>query len=77
VVLMDMSLKGSEDGLALTRFIRSEDRWKDLPVIATTAHAFAEDRENALNAGCTAYLAKPFDHRQLIALMDRLVRARS
>jgi CheY-like chemotaxis protein len=69
VVLMDISLRGSEDGLTLTRYLRSQDRWKDVPIIATTAHAFPEDRTSALAAGCDAYLAKPFDRGELLSLM--------
>ena len=73
VVLMDISLKGSEDGLTLTRYLRSHDRWKDVPIIATTAHAFPEDRASALAAGCNAYLAKPFDRGELLSLMRTML----
>ena len=68
-VLMDLSLRGPEDGLALTRWLRSDPRWSRLPIIATTAHALEEDRERALSAGCDAYLAKPIDRRELFAML--------
>ena len=73
IVLMDLSLKGQEDGLALTRYLRSEERWRALPIIATTAHAFAEDRRNALSAGCDAYLAKPIEPAQLLAIIRKFL----
>jgi CheY-like chemotaxis protein len=73
IVLMDLSLKGGEDGLMLTRYLRQTDQWRDVPIIATTAHAFPEDRSKALSAGCNAYLSKPFGHKQLLALMEQLV----
>jgi CheY-like chemotaxis protein len=73
IVLMDLSLRGPEDGLSLTRWLRSEARWRTLPVIATTAHAFTEDRLHALAAGCNAYLRKPIEIHELFATMERLI----
>jgi CheY-like chemotaxis protein len=67
VVLMDLSLKGDEDGLQITRWMRADARWKNVPIIATTAHVMPEDRRAALAAGCTAYLAKPISPPVLIA----------
>lgn len=72
-VLVDLSLKGSEDGLALVRTLRGHPRWKDLPVIATTAQAFGEDRERALAAGCDDYLVKPIRRGALLQTIERLV----
>lgn len=72
-VLVDLSLKGSEDGLALVRTLRRHPRWKGLPVIATTAQAFGEDRDRALAAGCDDYLAKPIRRGALFQTIERLV----
>jgi CheY-like chemotaxis protein len=74
VVLMDLSLKGGEDGLQLTRALRAHERWKTLPVIAVTAHAFPADRANALDAGCDAYVEKPIDNDRLLRMIERYVR---
>lgn len=41
------------------------------PVIAITAHAMVGDRERALGLGCAAYLAKPFEIDDLLALLRR------
>ena len=75
LVLMDLSLKGEEDGLELTRALRQDERWKNLPIVAVTAHAFPSDRTNALNAGCDAYLEKPVENVRLLALVERFVTA--
>jgi PAS domain S-box-containing protein len=72
-ILMDLSLKGEEDGLSLARSLRGHPKWKDVAVIATTAHAFPEDRDRALAAGCDAFLAKPFSREQLFETLERLV----
>jgi len=73
VILMDVSLKGGEDGLSLTRHLRSQPQWKTIPIIGVTAHARRGDRERVLAAGCTAYLQKPFDRKDLLALMASLL----
>ncbi|MEA2626121.1 MAG: hypothetical protein QOD06_2166 [Candidatus Binatota bacterium] len=70
LVLMDLSLKGDQDGLMLMRLIRRTDAWKELPVISVTAHALPGDVKEALDAGANAFLAKPFEYEQLLSLMD-------
>jgi PAS domain S-box-containing protein len=66
LLLLDLSLSGAEDGLMLARSLRADPRWASVPIIATTAHGLPEDRRNALQAGCTAYLAKPFSPAELL-----------
>jgi PAS domain S-box-containing protein len=73
LILMDLSLAGPVDGLELTRQLRRTERWRATPVIALTAHAHDQDRENALAAGCDAYLAKPFEGDALTATMRGLL----
>jgi CheY-like chemotaxis protein len=75
LVLMDLSLKGGENGLELTRALRGHERWKSLPIVAVTAHAFPSDRANALNAGCDAYVEKPVENARLLALVERFRKA--
>ncbi len=73
LILMDISLRGEEDGLQLTRRIRQHSRVPDIPIIAVTAHAFADDRRRSLEAGCSEYLPKPFRVKQLQELVARFV----
>jgi CheY-like chemotaxis protein len=73
LILMDVSLRGSQDGLTLTRQFRSEAKWNSVPVVALTAHATTEDRERALAAGCAAYVSKPVDRRRLLELIGSLI----
>jgi CheY-like chemotaxis protein len=77
LILLDLALGGG-DGLALVRFLREQERWKQLPIIAVTAYASPEDRERALAEGCDDYLTKPVNRRELLAKIDAfLSRARS
>ena len=74
VILMDLSLKGDESGLMLTRWLRADSPWKDVPVIATTAYALPEHQRAALEAGCTAHLAKPFSREDVLAAVWKALR---
>ena len=76
LILMDLALRGSEDGVMLTRWLRRHPKWKTTPIIATTAHATTKDRKAALGAGCDEYFAKPIAFEELRAAMLRLLRRR-
>ncbi len=73
LVLLDISLPGMDGTEVLTR-LRAEPRWRDIPVIALTAHAMRGDRERLLELGFDAYLAKPIlEPRELVAAIERLL----
>ncbi|MAT38912.1 MAG: hypothetical protein CL946_04840, partial [Ectothiorhodospiraceae bacterium] len=76
LIFMDLSLKGDTDGITLTKEIRKNADFRDIPIIALTAHAFARDRENALSAGCNEFFSKPFNRNELIAIADGLIAER-
>lgn len=76
LVLMDISLKGDEDGLSLTRRLREEESFKKLPIVAVTAYAFPDDRKRAMAAGCTDYLPKPVSSNDLHRMIADLTLAR-
>jgi CheY-like chemotaxis protein/HPt (histidine-containing phosphotransfer) domain-containing protein len=62
------------DGLEATRAIRAAELGGDarLPIVALTAQAMSGDRERCLAAGADAYLAKPFEPRELLRLVEAL-----
>lgn len=63
-VLLDIQV-GADDGLALATWIRDEPTFREIPVIAVTAHALPAERERILNGGCNACLSKPIDFQAL------------
>ncbi|WP_428423135.1 response regulator [Methylibium sp.] len=65
VVLMDMQMPDM-DGLQATRVIRLLPHAAHLPIIAMTAAAMEEDKQECLAAGMNAHIAKPIDSKQLI-----------
>ena len=68
LVLMDIMMP-EMDGLTAMREIRKESRWKNLPIIALTAKAMADDQEKCLAAGANDYIAKPLDVEKLLSLV--------
>ena len=65
LILMDMSLP-IIDGWEATRRIKADPETSGIPVIALTAHAMADDRQKALDAGCDDYDTKPIELPRLL-----------
>jgi two-component system, sensor histidine kinase and response regulator len=74
VVLMDMQMP-IMDGIAATKLIRTEPRFRRLPIIAMTANAMASDREQCIQAGMNDYVAKPIDPAELYGALRRWIKA--
>ena len=73
IILMDISIKGSKNGLELTKELKIIENYSHIPVIAITAHAFESDRQNALDAGCHDYLSKPFSKNLLLNTLNKFL----
>jgi CheY-like chemotaxis protein len=72
LILMDMSLPVL-DGWEATRKLKADPATRDIPVIALTAHAMAEDEEKARAAGCDDYDTKPIEMPRLLGKIAKLL----
>ena len=72
LILMDVQLP-KISGLEATRRLRAEAATAETPIIAITSFALSGDDHRAKEAGATAYLAKPFSPRELLALIRSTV----
>jgi two-component system, cell cycle response regulator DivK len=70
VVLMDVQLP-KMSGLDATRAIRADAATARIPVIVVTSFALSGDDQRAMQAGASAYLAKPYSPRDLLALIRK------
>jgi two-component system sensor histidine kinase/response regulator len=78
VVLMDLQMPVL-DGLRATAAIRKEEisSQRHLPIIAMTAHAMQGERERCLEAGMDAYISKPVQENELIAMVEEIAQSNS
>lgn len=61
------------DGYQFLQQLRDEPQFKTLPVVFLTARGMTSDRIQGYNAGCDAYLSKPFDPDELVAIVTNLL----
>lgn len=76
IILMDLSLPVI-DGLGATRRIRQLPNMNRVPIIAVSAHDTSDFHNEALAAGCDAYITKPIDFAELEKLVNKLVNGSS
>jgi len=72
LILMDIQLP-KMSGLDATRQLRSDPRTAAVPIIVVTSFALSGDDQKATAAGATAYLAKPYSPRELLAKIREIV----
>ena len=65
------------DGYQFLKQLREDPRFKTLPVIFLTARGMTSDRIQGYQAGVDAYLSKPFDPDELVAIVENLLDRRT
>jgi two-component system cell cycle response regulator DivK len=72
LILMDIQLP-LVDGYEATRSIKRDPELKDIPIIAVTSYALSGDEQKAREAGCDAYVAKPYSTHDLLARIGQFL----
>ncbi|HEY5619306.1 MAG TPA: response regulator [Vicinamibacterales bacterium] len=72
LILMDLSLPGM-DGWEATRQLKSDERTRNIPVVALTGHALAGASEGAKRAGCDSFVTKPCLPDDLVVEVRRML----
>jgi len=68
LLLIDIQMPGM-DGYELFKKVRENPGWKDVRIVAVTAYAKSEDREQIMAAGFDGYIGKPIS---VVSLVDEL-----
>jgi two-component system cell cycle response regulator DivK len=71
VIVMDVQLP-KLSGLDATRAIRADPDTAKIPIIVVTSFALSGDDKKAMDAGASAYLAKPYSPRQLLDTIRKM-----
>ena len=72
LILMDIQLP-KISGMEATRRLRADPTTANTPIVTITSFALSGDEQKAKEAGATAYLAKPYSPRDLMALIRKLL----
>ncbi len=75
VVLLDINLPGSYDGIQVCEKLRADDATRNVPIIMVSAMTDEEIKRRASDAGATAYYEKPFSPLSLLKEIERLAKA--
>lgn len=73
LILMDISLKDSKNGIDLTRELKNTEKYKNTPVFVLTAFNTTKERNRSFEAGAQQFLTKPVDGKALIQLIDSVL----
>ena len=64
LILLDISIP-KIDGYEVAKRLKSQEEYRDIPIVALTAHAMKGDREKVIVAGFEGYISKPINVREL------------
>ena len=73
LILMDLSLP-IMDGWEATKNIKADEKGKNIPIIALSAHAMEEHKKSAMEAGCNDYDTKPVDLKRLMSKISQFLK---
>ena len=72
LIILDIMLP-KIDGYKVSRMLKFDDKYKNIPIIMLTAKAQEKDKELGLQVGANAYIIKPFESKDLVDKVKELV----
>jgi len=72
LILMDVQLP-KMSGLDATRLLTTEEDTRHIPVIVITSYALSGDRDKAMQAGASSYIAKPYSPSELLKMVKQFL----
>ncbi len=76
IIIMDVSIKGTKNGLELTKEIKSVPSYSGTPIICLTAHAQTSMRRTAIESGSDYFITKPITNKILKETVRSLLKSR-
>ncbi|MDD5360588.1 MAG: PAS domain S-box protein [Ignavibacteria bacterium] len=73
-ILMDINLGKGLDGIQTVELIRAMNGYEKTPIVAVTAYAMKNEKEEFIKRGCTHYLSKPFLKKDLVTLVKGIIK---
>lgn len=70
IILLDIMMPGEINGLQLCVILKSDERFKGIPIVMVTARGQLADKRAGLEAGADAYISKPFSPIKLIETVE-------
>ncbi|MCB0520247.1 MAG: response regulator [Saprospiraceae bacterium] len=76
IILSDLMMP-EKDGFEVTQILKNDERTSHIPIVLLTAKADIESRIEGLQRGADAYLAKPFEKKELMVRLEKLIELRT
>lgn len=76
IIIMDVSIKGTKNGLELTKEIKSVPSYSGTPIICLTAHAQTTMRKTAIESGTDYFITKPITNKILKETVRLLLKSK-
>ena len=76
LILLDVVMSGM-DGIEVTRRVRQEELYRQLPIILVTSLRETADRIRGIEAGCDDFISKPVDRFEMVARVEALLKVKA
>ena len=73
LILMDINLGNGVSGIEISKQIKNLDGYQNTAIVALTAYAAPDDKDNFIASGLTHYLAKPFNKATIINFVKSIL----